>query len=67
MARIEDLITRLAPANLETAAQIAALPTEIRGYGHVKHANVETVRKQWADMLGRYQATPVRAEAFATP
>ncbi len=66
-ALVDSLLKGLNPERLELAIQLARLPERIRGYGHVKHANVETVRKQWADMLGRYQATPVRAEAFATP
>jgi indolepyruvate ferredoxin oxidoreductase len=41
---------------LELAVQLARLPERIRGYGHVKHGNVEQVRQQWQQMLASYQA-----------
>jgi len=67
-ALVDALLKGLTPERLELAIQLARLPERIRGYGHVKHANVEAVRQQWREMLGRYQAAPVaRAEALATP
>ncbi len=39
--RIEGLLPRLSPANHKTALNIAAVPEEIRGYGHVKERNVK--------------------------
>jgi indolepyruvate ferredoxin oxidoreductase len=50
IARIEDLIARLAPANLETATKIAALPTEIRGYGHVKEKAIAKAEAKLQDL-----------------
>ncbi|MDB5687429.1 MAG: indolepyruvate ferredoxin oxidoreductase, partial [Rhizorhabdus sp.] len=36
--------SELTPANHAAAVELASLPAQIRGYGHVKHANVEKIR-----------------------
>ena len=46
---VERLADRLTPANLEQAVALAELPDEVRGYEHVKLANVERYRAE----LGR--------------
>ena len=43
---------------------LARLPEKIRGYGHVKLAQVVTARAQWQDLLDRLQG---RASATPTP
>ena len=55
-ALVAELLQGLSPERLELAVQLARLPERIRGYGHVKHANVTAVRQQWTDMLARYRA-----------
>ncbi len=40
-------LAKLTKANLATVIELANLPEHIRGYGHVKHAHVETVRPRW--------------------
>ena len=40
---IKRLIDELSAANHDTALEIASLPHEIRGFGHVKQANIERV------------------------
>jgi indolepyruvate ferredoxin oxidoreductase len=40
---IKRLITEMSSKNFDTAIEIASLPKEIRGFGHVKHANIEKV------------------------
>ncbi|MGS0759041.1 hypothetical protein ACVBEH_32290, partial [Roseateles sp. GG27B] len=44
---------------LELAIKLARLPESIRGYGHVKLANVVTVRAQWRDLLDRFHGRAV--------
>ncbi|WP_269631841.1 indolepyruvate ferredoxin oxidoreductase family protein [Pelomonas sp. BJYL3] len=39
----------------ELMLALARLPEKIRGYGHVKLANVVTARAQWKDLLDRLQ------------
>ena len=44
----------LSPANQTLAAQIAAVPLAIRGYGHVKLANLALARGREAELLHRF-------------
>ena len=43
------------------AVQIASLPEEIRGYGHIKKRNVEAARKKRDELLARFSAAPPSA------
>ena len=47
-ASVEALLARLSKERLDTAVEIARLPLEIRGFGHVKAANLEKVQAKWA-------------------
>jgi len=38
------------------AVEIASLPMQVRGYGHVKMRNVEKMTKQRDDLLAAYHA-----------
>ncbi|MGE0799073.1 MAG: indolepyruvate ferredoxin oxidoreductase family protein [Lautropia sp.] len=66
-ARIEGLLPGLSAKTLAAATAIAALPLAMRGYGHVKLANVALARIQEAEWLHRFdpQRYP-RPEAKAT-
>jgi indolepyruvate ferredoxin oxidoreductase len=44
----------LTPVNQALAAQIAALPLSMRGFGHVKTANLELARAREAELLHRF-------------
>ncbi len=63
--RVDELITDLSPDRLPVAIQIAALPLGMRGYGHVKLANVALARVREAELLHRFMperyAKPVTA------
>ncbi|HEX2013331.1 MAG TPA: indolepyruvate ferredoxin oxidoreductase family protein, partial [Roseateles sp.] len=64
-ALVDELLTHLSAQNanerLELAVKLARLPEGIRGYGHVKLANVVTVRAQWRDLLDRFHGRAVEA------
>ncbi|KDB51866.1 pyruvate/ketoisovalerate oxidoreductase [Sphaerotilus natans subsp. natans DSM 6575] len=47
-ASVEALLARLSKERLADAVEIARLPLEIRGFGHVKAANLAKVRAKWA-------------------
>ncbi|HNT38106.1 MAG TPA: indolepyruvate ferredoxin oxidoreductase family protein [Rubrivivax sp.] len=53
---LERLLRHLSPALLEDAAEIAALPDAIRGFGWVKRDHAERTRKQIAERLSAYEA-----------
>ena len=54
--RVRELIGGLDRANLAVAAEIAALPLEMRGFGHVKAANVERAKAREAELVARFGA-----------
>jgi indolepyruvate ferredoxin oxidoreductase len=53
LERIEDLLPRLTPQRLDIATQVAALPLAMRGFGHVKLANVALAKTREAELLHR--------------
>ncbi|HEY8251686.1 MAG TPA: indolepyruvate ferredoxin oxidoreductase family protein [Burkholderiales bacterium] len=55
---VERLLARLTPQNHAAAVQIAAIPDEIRGYGHIKARTVGPARKKREELLARYEAGP---------
>ena len=52
--RIDELVENLSAQRLPSAIQIAALPQSMRGYGHVKIANVALARAREAELLHRF-------------
>jgi indolepyruvate ferredoxin oxidoreductase len=51
---VEQLLAGLSAQNHAGAVQIASLPEEIRGFGHIKKRNVEAVRKKQQELLQRF-------------
>jgi indolepyruvate ferredoxin oxidoreductase len=52
--RIEAISSALAPERIRIACDIAALPMTMRGFGHVKLANVAMARAREAELLHRF-------------
>jgi indolepyruvate ferredoxin oxidoreductase len=52
--RLEELMAELTADNQKLAAQIAAVTLTIRGYGHVKLANVALARAREAELMHRF-------------
>ncbi|MGD9983470.1 MAG: indolepyruvate ferredoxin oxidoreductase family protein [Porticoccaceae bacterium] len=55
-ARIAELIADLDADNHALAVEIAGLPEFIRGFGHVKEANLATVRRREVELVRRFHA-----------
>jgi len=53
-SRIETVASQLSPERLKAACDIAALPMSMRGYGHVKLANVALARAREAELMHRF-------------
>ncbi|RST50003.1 indolepyruvate ferredoxin oxidoreductase family protein [Variovorax sp. MHTC-1] len=53
-ARLDELMAGLSPDNQRLAAQIAAVPMTIRGFGHVKLANLALARGREAELMHRF-------------
>ena len=66
-ALVDELLTHLSADKLDIAIKLARLPEGIRGYGHVKLANVVTVRAQWKDLLDRFHGRAVEAPIAVVP
>jgi indolepyruvate ferredoxin oxidoreductase len=54
-ASIEEVLAGLNAANHATALEIASLPEQIRGYGHVKERNLAAARLRWAELMAKWR------------
>jgi len=57
---IEELLSGLDSARIDLAAEIAAIPEFIRGYGHVKDRHLADAKSREADLLDQWR-NPQRA------
>ncbi|MEQ1616496.1 MAG: indolepyruvate ferredoxin oxidoreductase family protein, partial [Hyphomicrobiaceae bacterium] len=48
---LDEIATRLSPITHATAVTLASLPEDIKGFGHVKHASFEVVKKREAALI----------------
>ncbi|MCA0177279.1 MAG: indolepyruvate ferredoxin oxidoreductase family protein [Proteobacteria bacterium] len=66
-ARVDELVAGLSADKLPLATQIASVPLTMRGFGHVKLANVALARAREAELLHRFDAAryPAPAQAVA--
>jgi indolepyruvate ferredoxin oxidoreductase len=53
-AVLDEIVGALSPANYATAVELASLPLEIRGFGHVKQANLAQAKAKEAVLLVRF-------------
>jgi indolepyruvate ferredoxin oxidoreductase len=54
-ATLDELLTTLSAGNLAQAVDIARIPEDIRGYGHVKHRHLSAARAKWAALLATWR------------
>ncbi len=54
-ASIDEVLAGLNAGNHALALEIASLPEQIRGYGHVKERNLAAARKRWAELLAKWR------------
>jgi indolepyruvate ferredoxin oxidoreductase len=52
---VEELILGLTRDKLALAVEIAAIPEQIRGYGHVKARHLALARTQWNSLRGQWR------------
>jgi indolepyruvate ferredoxin oxidoreductase len=62
-ACIEELLQTLTAARLPLAAEIARIPEEIRGYGHVKERHLKAARLKWDGLMAQWRAGGERKAA----
>jgi indolepyruvate ferredoxin oxidoreductase len=55
LAFVRELATGLRATNKDAALKLAALPDQVRGYGHIKEAAMAKFDAQWPELLARYR------------
>ena len=62
-ACIDELLQGLSTEKLPLAAEIARIPEEIRGYGHVKERHLKAARGKWDGLMAQWRSGAVREAA----
>ncbi|MED5359846.1 MAG: indolepyruvate ferredoxin oxidoreductase family protein, partial [Pseudomonadota bacterium] len=62
---IEALLLDLTPNNHATAIDIAALPEQIRGYGHVKESNISLAKARQRELLAEFRSPSPKSHIAA--
>ena len=52
---LRELLARLSADNLALAVEIARIPEEIRGYGHVKERHLKAARPKWDGLMAQWR------------
>ncbi|HRK23466.1 MAG TPA: indolepyruvate ferredoxin oxidoreductase family protein [Beijerinckiaceae bacterium] len=64
---LDEFSRSLGPGNHAVAVELASLPEQIRGFGHVKDRHIEAARREHERLMQRYRAggdgPPLRAAA----
>jgi indolepyruvate ferredoxin oxidoreductase len=55
-ASIEQVLAGLTTANHALALEIATVPEQIKGFGHVKERNLAIARERWQALMARWSA-----------
>jgi indolepyruvate ferredoxin oxidoreductase len=64
-ATVDELLSRLGRDNLKLAVDIASVPEQIRGYGHIKEANFAKAAAKREQLLNEWRVTKPDARAAA--
>jgi indolepyruvate ferredoxin oxidoreductase len=62
-ATVDMLLASLDQNNHALAAQIAALPETMRGFGHIKDKNIDTAKEREASLLAAYRNPALQSAA----
>ena len=65
-SRLQDLLPHLDRDRLELATAIVALPQSMRGFGHIKRANIERTLVRESELLHRFDPSRYPAPDAAT-
>ena len=64
-AAVEELLGGLSAPKLALAVEIACIPEDIRGYGHVKERHLTAARAKWQGLTAQWRGQADRARAAA--
>jgi indolepyruvate ferredoxin oxidoreductase len=62
-AAIDELLPALSADRLPLAVEIARIPEDIRGYGHVKERHLQAARTKWAGLTAHWRGDGAHARA----
>jgi indolepyruvate ferredoxin oxidoreductase len=62
-AAIDEVLATLDAAKLPLAIEIARIPEEIRGYGHVKDRHLAAARPKWQKLMAEWRSGRARLAA----
>ena len=62
-ASIEEVLAGLNAANHAVGLDIARIPEQIKGYGHVKERNLAAARQKWAQLQASFRDPAAQARA----
>ncbi len=54
-ASIEEVLKSLSPTNHATAVEIARIPEQIKGFGHVKERHLKAARQAWSGLMAAWR------------
>ena len=54
-ASIDEVLRALTADNHATAVEIARIPDQIKGYGHVKERNLKAARTRWDALMAQFR------------
>lgn len=57
-AMLREILAGLDAANHQAAVDLAKLPEQIRGFGHVKRQHLERVRARERELIDRFRNPP---------
>jgi indolepyruvate ferredoxin oxidoreductase len=60
---IDELLRGLTADRLSLAAEIARIPEDIRGYGHVKERHLKAARLKWDGLMAQWRSGEARKAA----
>ena len=58
---IDELLATLGAHNHAAALEIARIPEQIKGFGHVKERNLVVARQQWQQRMAQWRVAPTPA------
>jgi indolepyruvate ferredoxin oxidoreductase len=62
-ASIDEVLRTLSASNLALATDIARIPEDIRGYGHVKERHLRAAQPKWAALMAEWRSGGQRRAA----
>ncbi len=62
-ADVQEIIQNLTPANFAQALEVARIPEQIKGFGHVKARHLKAARLSWANAMGGFRSSKQQKHA----